>query len=154
MKLMVKNLLLALFWGVLLFMGAEACAQALTFPELPDKPGALYELLTPVLLSLVLMALSYLTYLIPGLNKIKDTQIRVVVFVLVSALGFVYYGFSFVTVFAAAFMSQGWYLFVFKPLGLRTPKVAGVNAPPEDLRTPEEKMSDRLKKDRKLDSDG
>jgi hypothetical protein len=149
-----KPIVMLLLWAALLFTGIEACAQAIV---LPDKPGQLYEVLTPVLLSAVLTALSYLTYLIPGLNKIKDTQVRVIVFVLASTLGFVYYGFSFVTVFAAAFMSQGWYLFIFKPLGLKTPKVAldvPVTAPAPDLRTSEEIEEGRKKKDEKMGGQG
>jgi O-antigen/teichoic acid export membrane protein len=137
-----------------------ACLPVVASAQLPAPPGdpkQLFDLWTPALLSVVFVGLGYLSAFIPGLSKMPDTSMRVITFFLIAGAGMVIYGISFWQVAAAAFMSQGLYVYVFQWI-VKTKKLDKVvtqspYSKPIDTRTPEQIKEGLEAKRRKIEGD-
>lgn len=107
--------------GLLIF-AAGAGAQSIEVPPIADlTPETIFNSFVDPLYSAIIILAGYLSAYIPGLNKIKNTYIRVLAVALVSGLGFFLWKGSFTKIVISYFFSSGLYEIILKNI-FKTPK--------------------------------
>jgi hypothetical protein len=140
-----------LFYAILTFLAMFAfsiCAHSQTsVPTPPFKPEFLNEWVTLLTASAVYI-LTFLSYKIPFLNRITSTSVRYIVIALVSFVFVLSFGLTDLLGGLAGVGLPSFVAVILKALfGLSTPKA---QPKPKDNRTPEQKIADRLAKEKKM----
>lgn len=113
---------------------SERSEVADDIPPIPPHPSTwkkddITSYIEP-LYALLVVILSYLSWAIPYLNKIKDTLARTLAIGIVLGLGFLYFGSSFISIAITYIFANASYLFGLKAI-FKTPKVAGAEVKKE-----------------------